>query len=663
MTSGAPPSLVGRTIGGKYSIVKRIAAGSMGEVYEGVGPDGAAVAVKLMSASASDLMGKEAQVRFNRECSITAGLRHRHVVSVLDGGVDDALGVGYLAMELMRGEDLEKTLARTGPLPAPVAARIVADAARGMAAAHALGIVHRDLKPANIFLDVEGNAVVVKVCDFGISKLVDSGVSEVTSTRSALGSPLYMSPEQLLSPKLVDHRADVWGLGMVLYYALNGAPAFPRNVSLPALAIALTSNGVPALRDTAPWVSEALAAVVHRALARDLGTRFADAAQLAAELEPLAGPPILRSDQLVALSVHTRAAVARVDEAPSSEHAPLSVGYTGRTVGGRYDLGAELRALPHGTLYAARRGRTPCEVALFDGATGPRAEARRARARALREVQSSLSLGVLDVGVDGDQTFVATEASADVTLAARLAQGPLELAATYKVFSAVAAALAPLHARGLVHGHVSPEVVYLGAGATARLGGLFHAEPAVIAGDEAEGVQLADAPPEPAARCMSPEQARRAVVLTPATDVWSFSVTLLEALSGKNPYANAPTLGTLILMLCTQTLPSTARLKHAPAALREALDRGLARTPAERAPDLRGLTQVLEQLGADDDDPSDMVRGPSTVRALRVEVAPSSDSAPVAPSAVPSGKAAPIGLALGIAALFLLVAIGWLLAR
>ncbi len=116
-------------------------------------------------------------------------------------------------------------------------------------------------------------------------------------------------------------------------------------------------------------------------------------------------------------------------------------------------------------------------------------------------------------------------------------------------------------------------------------------------------------------------------------------------------------------MLCTQTLPSTARLKHAPAALREALDRGLARTPAERAPDLRGLTQVLEQLGADDDDPSDMVRGPSTVRALRVEVAPSSDSAPVAPSAVPSGKAAPIGLALGIAALFLLVAIGWLLAR
>lgn len=130
-------------------------------------------------------------------------------------------------------------------------------------------------------------------------------------------------------------------------------------------------------------------------------------------------------------------------------------------------------------------------------------------------MQSSLSLGVLDVGVDGDDTFTCTEASADVTLAARLAQGPLELAAAYKVFSAVAAALAPLHARGLVHGHVSPEVVYLGAGATARLGGLFHAEPAVIAGDEAEGVQLADAPPEPAARCMSPEQARRAACSPP----------------------------------------------------------------------------------------------------------------------------------------------------
>ncbi|HRG98727.1 MAG TPA: protein kinase, partial [Polyangiaceae bacterium] len=619
MTSGAPPTLVGRTIGGKYSIAKRIAAGSMGEVYEGIGPDGAPVAVKLMSAAASDLMGEEAQVRFSRECSITAGLRHRHVVSVLDGGVDEGLGVGYLAMALMRGEDLEKALARTGALPPAVAARIVADAARGMAAAHALGIVHRDLKPANIFLDGEGDALVAKVCDFGVSKLVDSGVSEVTSTRSALGSPLYMSPEQLLSPKLVDHRADVWGLGMVLYYALNGAPAFPRNITLPALAIALTSNGVPPLRDTAPWVPEALAAVVHRALARDLGARFSGAAELADALEPFAGAATLLSTQVVGLSARARAAISRDEEAPLSEHSPMSMGHTGRAVAGRYHLGAELRALPRGTLYAARRGATPCEVALFDEATGPRAEAILARARALKDAQSSLSLGVLEAGVDAEQVFVATEASHDATLAERLTQGPLELDAACKIFAAVAAALAPLHARGLVHGHVSPEVVYLGAGGAARLGGLFHAEPAVIAGDEAEGVQLADAPPEPAARCMSPEQARRSVDLTPASDVWSFSVSLLAALSGKHPYANAPTLGTLILMLCTQTLPSTAKLKQAPAALREALDRGLARTPAERAPDLRALAQVLERLAADDEDPSDVVRGPSTVQAPRLE--------------------------------------------
>ncbi len=171
---------------------------------------------------------------------------------------------------------------------------------------------------------------------------------------------------------------------------------------------------------------------------------------------------------------------------------------------------------------------------------------------------------------------------------------------------------------------------------------------------------------------MSPEQARRSSELTPASDVWSFSVALLAALSGKHPYANAPTLGTLILMLCTQALPSTARLKQTPPALREALDRGLARAPADRAPDLRELAEVLERLGADDDDPSDMVVAPSTVRAprLAVRTPPPSDAAPPIPSrasgaegASPARGSLPLALGLGVVALGLLGAIGWLLTR
>ncbi len=667
MERDGPTSLTGKTLEGKYTVGRRIAAGSMGEVYEGEGPAGEPVALKILSAAAQDLMGEEARARFARECSITTELRHPNVVSVLGGGYDAPLGLGYLAMALMRGEDLERWLGRTGPLPFPVAARVIADAARGLAAAHARGIVHRDVKPANLFLHQEGEHLVVKVCDFGVSKSIQAGVSEITSTRSALGSPLYMSPEQLLSPKLVDHRADVWGLGMALYYALAGAPAFDPGITLPALAIALTSNGAPPLREAAPWVPEPVAAIVHRALSRDLAARWPTATAFADALEAYAMPGTLTAGMLVG--------VARTQRAPQSlrgahiEPAPRSL--PGVRLG-RYELGELITLLPQGGLYAARRGATRCEIALFEAVRGARAEALLARGQAFQGLQGSLSVGVLEVGVFGEQPFIATEPPQGTPLSERLRSGPLDLPTAYQVFGDVAAALTLFHARGLVHGHVSPEVIFVGPNGRAKLGGLHYGDPTAIAGDEADGAQLADAPPADAARYMSPEQAMRSAVLTPATDLWSLCLCLHEAVSGKRAYVNAPSLGLLILMLCTQAVPSAARLTRAPARLRELIDAGLQRQPADRTLEIRTFARVLQELQTDDTDDSAAVPPTPTVRPP-----PPAPLAPLAPATLP---AAPAGAAeehaprpspalrllpalLGAVAVALLLAIVWLLVR
>jgi serine/threonine-protein kinase len=278
--------VIGETIGARYTIVRQLGEGGMGAVYEArANVTGQRVALKLITGSfATD---REQQERFEREALAARAVASEHIVEVLDVGRDEAKRVPFLAMEFLVGEDLEQVFARLGPVPADVALRIGAQACRGLERAHAAGIVHRDIKPANLFLAArEGEVLVVKVLDFGIAKvdsallLPDEKRRPLTRTGALVGSPLYMSPEQSRGRDKLDHRTDLWSLGIVLYQALVGRTPFDEVTSLGDFIVAVCTIPITAIRERAPWVDPLVAHAVERALAIDPANRYASAAEM-----------------------------------------------------------------------------------------------------------------------------------------------------------------------------------------------------------------------------------------------------------------------------------------------------------------------------------------------------------------------------------------------
>jgi eukaryotic-like serine/threonine-protein kinase len=223
-------------IGGKYRLLRLIATGGMGSVHEAIHEKThGRVAIKILSDSAKKDEGSRA--RFAREARASGRLRSRHVARVID--VDElADGTPYLVMEYLEGQDLSQLVKARGALPLPEVASILIQACAGVAEAHANGIVHRDLKPGNIFLAEEGASHIAKVLDFGISKAPSEGdAEELTRTFSTVGTPGYMSPEQIRSPKDVDAATDVWAMGVMLYRLLTATLPFSGNASSIAVAI------------------------------------------------------------------------------------------------------------------------------------------------------------------------------------------------------------------------------------------------------------------------------------------------------------------------------------------------------------------------------------------------------------------------------------------
>ncbi len=278
-----PGILIGDVIADKYEVVDFIGQGGMGLVLEGVHRGlGQRVAIKLLRRDAKH--DEELFARFEREARAAAQLRSRHAVRVYDVGTTEN-GTPFMVMEVLEGHDLDLELARHGRLEVRDAVSYVLQVCSAMAEAHALGIVHRDLKPHNLFLAQEGNDVVVKVLDFGISKTADEGSKSLTQTSSALGTPLYMSPEQIRSAKHVDARTDIWSLGVILYELIAGRPPFDAD-NPTAIIAAITADTPTPLGEVCPEVPKALSDAVMRALAKKPSERFADVASFAAAIAP-----------------------------------------------------------------------------------------------------------------------------------------------------------------------------------------------------------------------------------------------------------------------------------------------------------------------------------------------------------------------------------------
>ncbi len=286
--------LSGAIVAGKYRVRRVVGAGSMGVVCEAEHLEiGKRLAIKLIDASLAGM--KDIAQRFRQEARAASLVESQHIVQVFDVGADDKLGL-YLVMEFLTGEDVATLLSRVKRLPPDEAVRIAVQVARGLAKAHEAGVVHRDLKPANIFLcDREHDEPLVKILDFGISKVIDASRAEsklkLTRAGTVVGTPQYMSPEQAQG-FAVDARTDVWALGLVLYEMLAGRPAYPELATYEQFIIFLVQNPPDPLRLVAPWVPAPLAQVVHQAIEHDLKSRIPNCLDLARRLleaHPLPG--------------------------------------------------------------------------------------------------------------------------------------------------------------------------------------------------------------------------------------------------------------------------------------------------------------------------------------------------------------------------------------
>jgi serine/threonine-protein kinase len=287
----------GGLVDGKYLLERLLGQGGMGAVYAARHVKlGHAVAIKLMLAATGDA---DATRRFLNEGRAAVNIQHENVVRGSDLGEEN--GYAFMVLELLDGEDLDQLLEREIRLEPQVAVSYVIQALRGVGQAHALGIVHRDLKPANLFLArrPDGSRI-IKVLDFGISKAskgaLDLAPGQQTSTAAMIGSPLYMSPEQLRSSKTVDARTDIWAIGVILFELMSGERPF-NGETLGELFSAILETEAPRLSARFPSIPEGLDAIIARCLRRRPEERYGSAAELERDLAPFAaaGFPMLAS--------------------------------------------------------------------------------------------------------------------------------------------------------------------------------------------------------------------------------------------------------------------------------------------------------------------------------------------------------------------------------
>ena len=319
------PVQPGEILGGKFEVEEVLGAGGMGIVVKARHTQlEQSVALKFLLPAACEVPG--AVARFLREGKAAAQITSEHVARVMDVGVLPG-GAPYLVMEYLKGVDLGVHLAERGTVGTDEAIEYVLQAAEAIAEAHELGIVHRDLKPANLFLGERADgSPLVKVLDFGISKVAGGSRSQLTSASVLMGSPRYMSPEQMVSAKDVDARTDVWALGVILYELVTGEPVWHAD-TVQGLCALIASSPAPLLRAKAPRAPVLLESVIARCLTKRPSERMASVAALAEALAPIAPEAALTSiSRIVRVASKDRSTTG-----PRSVRAPADKGVSNRT--------------------------------------------------------------------------------------------------------------------------------------------------------------------------------------------------------------------------------------------------------------------------------------------------------------------------------------------
>jgi serine/threonine protein kinase len=283
----APDPMIGRTINDRFRIVSLIARGGMGKVYRAEqAPLGRQIALKVLEATYEGDNDPEFHKRFFLEASTQSKLTHPNTVTIFDYGKTDD-DVYFIAMELLEGRTLHRYLRDEAPLSAAKATHIARQICRSLREAHSLGIIHRDLKPANVFLVTHGEQHdFVKVLDFGLVKDLGDKGEDLTQTGLFMGSPKYMSPEQIRGDR-VDGRADIYALGVLLYEMLTGRAPFERANSVNIL-MAHVHEDVPPMATHNVEVPYGLEQLVRRSMAKAPGDRFASMDEMLSALTHVA---------------------------------------------------------------------------------------------------------------------------------------------------------------------------------------------------------------------------------------------------------------------------------------------------------------------------------------------------------------------------------------
>jgi len=308
--------MIGSLLNGRFRLEEKIGAGGMSTVYRAYDTTLERwVAIKSMHRDIST--DPDQLERFRREARAVARLNHPHVVTVIDFGEDD--GSPYIVLELVEGETLKQLIRRMGRLPVDEAVAYAIEIGRALSAAHAAHLVHRDVKPQNVLIDQEGRA---KVTDFGIARSLE--VHGLTATGRVLGTTDYVAPEQALGHEVTE-QSDVYSLGIVLYEMLAGEPPF-RAESQVAVAMKHVQEQMPDILVARPDVSSALASVVDRATAKELGNRYASADDLVHDLEQVLAIEAARAGETTGEAT----TVLRTLPGDTTEFAPLRLRRPGR---------------------------------------------------------------------------------------------------------------------------------------------------------------------------------------------------------------------------------------------------------------------------------------------------------------------------------------------
>jgi serine/threonine protein kinase len=282
--SGAGFLGTGSGFGTRYHIIRLLGMGGMGAVYQAWDDElGVAVALKIVrpEITADPVAARDLERRFKRELLLARQVTHKHVVRIHDLG--EIEGVKYLTMPYIQGSDLGSVLAKEGKLSVPRAVAIARQVVSGLVAAHEAGVVHRDLKPANIMIDQDDQAVIM---DFGIARSVSGGGA--TMAGAVVGTLEYMAPEQAMA-QTVDHRADIYALGLILYDMVLGPRSATRAESAVAQLMARVQKPLPPIRSLDSTMPEALERIIDRCTQPEPAARYQTTNQLAQDLDLLDG--------------------------------------------------------------------------------------------------------------------------------------------------------------------------------------------------------------------------------------------------------------------------------------------------------------------------------------------------------------------------------------